>query len=103
MVKNQNKLANRTILYCFLPIQNEDWDEVKSKTDPKKKTKKSETEDTKSEGMVKIQNENEEEYFDFDESATFQSMNLSRPLLKSIDALQWGHPTPIQAATIPTG
>jgi len=80
---------------------NEDWDEVKSKTDVKKKTKKSETEE-KSEGMVKIENENEEEYFDFDESATFQSMNLSRPLLKSIDALQWGHPTPIQAATIPT-
>merc|ERR1712212_443327 len=33
---------------------------------------------------------------------TFYSMNLSRPLLKAVDALQWGHPTPIQAATIPT-
>jgi len=29
-------------------------------------------------------------------------MNLSRPLLKAIDSLNWGHPTPIQAATIPT-
>ncbi len=48
--------------------------------------------------MVRI----EEEYFDYDESATFQSMNLSRPLLKAIDTLNWGHPTPIQAATIPT-
>lgn len=54
--------------------------------------------------MVKIieKSEEEAEYFDYDESATFQSMNLSRPLLKAIEFLRWGHPTPIQAATIPT-
>ena len=82
---------------------NEDWDEVKSKPESKKKNKKVETDEEKSQGMVKIVNEDNQEYFDFDESATFQSMNLSRPLLKAIDSLNWGHPTPIQAATIPTG
>lgn len=32
----------------------------------------------------------------FDESASFFSMKLSRPLLKSIEALRFIHPTPIQ-------
>nr|CAD7425366.1 unnamed protein product [Timema monikensis] len=37
----------------------------------------------------------------FDESASFYQMNLSRPLLKAIAAINFVHPTPIQAATIP--
>ena len=32
---------------------------------------------------------------------TFYSMNISRPLLKAVDALHYIHPTPIQSATIP--
>jgi hypothetical protein len=32
----------------------------------------------------------------FDESASFFSMKLSRPLLKSIEAMRFVHPTPIQ-------
>lgn len=75
---------------------NEDWDDIKVKSKPKSKAKK--TEEAPETSTVRI----EEEYFDYDESATFQSMNLSRPLLKAIDSLRWGHPTPIQAATIPT-
>ncbi|XP_037084675.1 probable ATP-dependent RNA helicase DDX27 [Pollicipes pollicipes] len=33
--------------------------------------------------------------------STFHEMNLSRPLLKAVTALEYVHPTPIQAATIP--
>lgn len=36
-----------------------------------------------------------------DENASFLSMNLSRPIIKSITALGFHKPTPIQAATIP--
>lgn len=35
------------------------------------------------------------------EAITFQEMNLSRPLLKAINAINFLHPTPIQAACIP--
>ena len=37
----------------------------------------------------------------YDENASFYMMNLSRPLLKAIGALNYVHPTPIQSATIP--
>lgn len=55
----------------------------------------------------KAANENDEETIDFEEysntesHATFYQMNLSRPLLKAITAMNFVHPTPIQAATIP--
>ncbi|KAM4692572.1 putative ATP-dependent RNA helicase DDX27 [Rhinophrynus dorsalis] len=39
----------------------------------------------------------------FDESLTFQDMNLSRPLLKAISAMSFSQPTPIQKACIPVG
>ncbi|XP_015586769.1 probable ATP-dependent RNA helicase DDX27 [Cephus cinctus] len=51
--------------------------------------------------------EKEEELMDFEECAeyddyaSFYQMNLSRPLLKAIGAMNFVHPTPIQAATIP--
>lgn len=38
-----------------------------------------------------------------DESTSFQQMNLSRPLLKALTAMNFVHPTPIQASTIPMG
>ncbi|KAG8229852.1 hypothetical protein J437_LFUL009127 [Ladona fulva] len=45
------------------------------------------------------------EFFDdappFDENASFYEMNLSRPLMKAISAMNFVHPTPIQAAAIP--
>ncbi|XP_031841882.1 dead-box helicase Rs1 [Nomia melanderi] len=55
----------------------------------------------------KVINENIEETINFEEysnsesHATFYQMNLSRPLLKAITAMNFVHPTPIQAATIP--
>lgn len=42
-----------------------------------------------------------EEYTNSEVHATFYQMNLSRPLLKAITAMNFVHPTPIQAATIP--
>ncbi|KAM4622676.1 putative ATP-dependent RNA helicase DDX27 isoform 2-T2 [Discoglossus pictus] len=39
----------------------------------------------------------------FDETLTFQDMNLSRPLLKAISAMSFTQPTPIQKACIPVG
>ncbi|XP_012232938.1 probable ATP-dependent RNA helicase DDX27 [Linepithema humile] len=51
--------------------------------------------------------EKDEEVIDFEECtdsqtyATFYQMNLSRPLLKAITAMNFVQPTPIQAATIP--
>lgn len=55
----------------------------------------------------KVVEEDEEEAIDFEEysntesNATFYQMNLSRPLLKAIATMNFVHPTPIQAATIP--
>ncbi|XP_076682047.1 dead-box helicase Rs1 [Andrena cerasifolii] len=55
----------------------------------------------------KVPKETDEETIDFEEysnselHATFYQMNLSRPLLKAITAMNFVHPTPIQAATIP--
>lgn len=86
-------------------VGNEMWDDIKVKgADSKKKRKKEVDHETTMKQVVKIEKSGstEEEFFDYDDSATFQSMNLSRPLLKAIETLRWGHPTPIQAATIPT-
>ncbi|XP_043277330.1 probable ATP-dependent RNA helicase DDX27 [Venturia canescens] len=58
-------------------------------------------------GKRKKTSKENEELMDFEESevpdayASFYQMNLSRPLLKAIGAMNFVHPTPIQAATIP--
>ncbi|XP_075869385.1 putative ATP-dependent RNA helicase DDX27 isoform X2 [Nelusetta ayraudi] len=39
----------------------------------------------------------------YDEQLTFDSMNLSRPILKAVTALGFQQPTPIQKACIPVG
>ncbi|XP_073708121.1 probable ATP-dependent RNA helicase DDX27 [Garra rufa] len=48
-----------------------------------------------------------EEFFEdasqYDESLTFQDMNLSRPLLKAITTMGFKQPTPIQKACVPVG
>lgn len=46
-------------------------------------------------------NEFFEEPESYNQDASFQAMNLSRPLLKAIEAMRFVHPTPIQGATIP--
>lgn len=46
----------------------------------------------------------DDDYFEdpepFDESASFYSMKLSRPLLKAIENAKYSHPTPIQVSPI---
>lgn len=84
---------------------NDEWDDVKVKGEDRKKKKKYQNDKDQNTSIVKMEDSemNDEDcYFEYDESATFQSMNLSRPLLKAIESVRWGHPTPIQAATIPT-
>ena len=46
-------------------------------------------------------NEFFEEPESYNQDASFQAMNLSRPLLKAIEAMRFVNPTPIQGATIP--
>ena len=90
-------------------------DDINIKKLSKKKKKEAEKDDKKNsnpEIVVEEEEENEQDddFFDLPDVAelaqaeankTFYSMNLSRPLLKAVDALQYVHPTPIQAATIP--
>ncbi|XP_035245392.1 probable ATP-dependent RNA helicase DDX27 [Anguilla anguilla] len=44
-----------------------------------------------------------EDASNYDESLTFQDMNLSRPLLKAITTMGFKQPTPIQKACVPVG
>merc|ERR1719167_900887 len=84
-------------------------DRVKVKEgDRKRKLKKMEKNPKVDSGIdIQIDKEESEEesYFDstpvYNESDSFYTMNLSRPLLKAIEELKFVHPTPIQAATIP--
>ena len=91
-------------------------DDINIKKLSKKKKKAAENVDEKNtnpEIVVEEEEEKEQEEEDFfdlpdvaelaqaEANKTFYSMNLSRPLLKAVDALQYVHPTPIQAATIP--
>jgi len=67
----------------------------------KRNKKKKEVEENKNQITV----EDEEEFFEdappFEENSSFYQMNISRPLMKAISALNYVHPTPIQAAAIP--
>ncbi|CAG9570830.1 unnamed protein product [Danaus chrysippus] len=79
-------------------------DEIKTK--PKKLTKKQKLEEElkKDEGegaRIEYDSDFFEEPPPYDEQATFYMMNLSRPMLKAIASMNYVHPTPIQAATIP--
>merc|ERR1719167_1090138 len=84
-------------------------DRVKVKEgDRKRKLKKMEKNPKVDSGIdIQIDKEESEDesYFDstpvYDDTASFYTMNLSRPLLKAIEELRYVHPTPIQAATIP--
>jgi len=85
-------------------------DKVKVKEgDLKRKLKKRDKNPTVDSGVdiqiEKDESEEEEEYFDsvpvYNDTDSFYTMNLSRPLLKAIEELKYVHPTPIQAATIP--
>ena len=91
-------------------------DDINIKKVSKSKKKAAENGDEKTpnpEIVVEEEDEkdqDDEDFFDLPDVAelaqaeankTFYSMNLSRPLLKAVDALHYVHPTPIQSATIP--
>ncbi|CAB3249056.1 unnamed protein product [Arctia plantaginis] len=80
-------------------------DEIKTKEQKitKKQKLKDELENAEGEQGAKIEYDSDffEEPPPYDENASFYMMNLSRPILKAIGALNYVHPTPIQAATIP--
>lgn len=72
----------------------------------KKKKGKDPREKQKAVTVEGIENYEEEEddvtkAFFGDEDVSFQQMNLSRPLLKALTAMNFIYPTPIQASTIP--
>ncbi|KAK3603885.1 hypothetical protein CHS0354_042892 [Potamilus streckersoni] len=75
-------------------------DTIKVKEKKKKKKKKSKgLEEEETEEAEKIQfSENIDTY---DETLTFQDINVSRPLMKGLAQMNFEKPTPIQAATIP--
>ncbi|KAJ8041357.1 putative ATP-dependent RNA helicase DDX27 [Holothuria leucospilota] len=75
---------------------NDQWDKVKNKTSSEKKLKK----------MKKKEAEEEKPFFQelpeqSDEVLSFDQMNLSRPLMKAVTAMNFQTPTPIQSMTIP--
>ncbi|XP_068624912.1 probable ATP-dependent RNA helicase DDX27 [Battus philenor] len=79
-------------------------DEIKTKEKKlsKKQRLKQELKEDEAEGArVEYDSDFFEEPPPYDEQASFYMMNLSRPLLKAIGSLNYVHPTPIQAATIP--
>ena len=69
---------------------NDEWDDVKVKGEDRKKKKKYQNDKDQNTSIVKMEDSemNDEDcYFEYDESATFQSMNLSRPLLKGMNLI----------------
>ncbi|CAG4939021.1 unnamed protein product [Colias eurytheme] len=81
-------------------------DEIKTKEKKlgKKQKLKQELKEEESQGAtVEYDGDFFEDPPPYDENASFYMMNLSRPLLKAIGTLNYVHPTPIQAATIPIG
>ncbi|XP_055951190.1 probable ATP-dependent RNA helicase DDX27 [Argiope bruennichi] len=93
-------LESETEELAVLSSENEDINDV-LKVKKKKKKKKGLFETDK---VVSIDGDIDRIFGDevqYDPSMTFQQMNLSRPLQKAITTMNFLHPTPIQAATIP--
>ena len=74
-----------------------------------KKKSKNKGKQEENTGVVQIKEDEAEDgdqdFFEepetYNQDASFQAMNLSRPLLKAIESMRFVHPTPIQSATIP--
>ncbi|XP_071176115.1 probable ATP-dependent RNA helicase DDX27 [Mytilus edulis] len=71
------------------------------RTKEKKKKKKGKIKKTDFEEEEKELVEFSETIDNYDEKATFQDMNVSRPIMKGLSRMNFAKPTPIQAATIP--
>ncbi|XP_038068012.1 probable ATP-dependent RNA helicase DDX27 [Patiria miniata] len=84
-------------------VEDMEWDQIKVKTTSEKRLKrkqqKDESDDSEDEEAKKAK------FFaqapEMTGYSSFQEMNLSRPLLKAISAMNFVKPTPIQAKTIP--
>ncbi|XP_063439027.1 probable ATP-dependent RNA helicase DDX27 isoform X1 [Mytilus trossulus] len=71
------------------------------RTKEKKKKKKGKNKQTELDEEEKELVEFSETIDNYDEKATFQDMNVSRPIMKGLSRMNFAKPTPIQAATIP--
>ncbi|OWF35195.1 ATP-dependent RNA helicase DDX27 [Mizuhopecten yessoensis] len=74
-------------------------DTVRTKEKRKKKQRKKKQDDESEEEQEKI--EFSECIDTFDDRVSFHDMNISRPLMKGLAAMNFEKPTPIQGATIP--
>lgn len=84
----------------------EEEEHVKDTLRTKKKKGKDHRVKQKAVTVEGVENEDDEvddvtQAFFGDEDTSFQQMNLSRPLLKALTAMNFVHPTPIQSSTIP--
>ncbi|XP_003490948.1 probable ATP-dependent RNA helicase DDX27 [Bombus impatiens] len=101
--KIQNEIDNESNI-DLSEIKKEDDELSLSEDELRKDIFKTKEKKSKKKVVVKENDEetiNFEEYSNIETHATFYQMNLSRPLLKAITAMNFVHPTPIQAATIP--
>ncbi|GFS39564.1 probable ATP-dependent RNA helicase DDX27 [Nephila pilipes] len=94
----ENGILDSEVEDIQVSSENEDKADIVKVKKKKKKKKRSLFETDK---VVTIDGNILGDEVEFDPSITFQQMNLSRPLLKAITCMNFLHPTPIQAATIP--
>lgn len=97
---NENDENEVEDIALSLSEEEEKDDVIKVKKKKKKKKKLSELMQME-EKVINVEDSIKGEEIDYDPSMTFQQMNLSRPLQKAITTMNFLHPTPIQAATIP--
>ncbi|XP_076293966.1 dead-box helicase Rs1 [Lasioglossum baleicum] len=105
--ENEKDDDNNSVVDLSESKQEDDDDDISlSEDELKKDVFKTREKKGKKKKAVKEDDDDEEtinfeEYSNSEPYATFYQMNLSRPLLKAITAMNFVHPTPIQAATIP--
>ncbi|XP_076644360.1 dead-box helicase Rs1 [Halictus rubicundus] len=104
--ENEKEDDNNSVVDLSESKQEDDGDVSLSEDELKKDVFKTREKKGKKKKAVKEDDDDEEtinfeEYSNSEPYATFYQMNLSRPLLKAITAMNFVHPTPIQAATIP--
>ncbi|KAL1420118.1 hypothetical protein MTO96_024576 [Rhipicephalus appendiculatus] len=95
----KRKSKNEEFLKCIFHLEPDTLRTKKKKgKDPRAKKKAITVE-----GVENEEDEAEDvtQAFFGDEGTSFQQMNLSRPLLKALTAMNFVYPTPIQSSTIP--
>ncbi|XP_014231682.2 probable ATP-dependent RNA helicase DDX27 [Trichogramma pretiosum] len=82
-------------------LDEEETDLFVAEEDLKKDTIKTKLKKIKKGKIEEEEKVNFEEMPEYDNLASFEKLNISRPLLKAIGTMKYYNPTPIQAATIP--